>query len=75
MTSIYDSDLQIGQRRSVTSTVNLLKAGVRRSFIAKTQVREQRPRSHHKSATGRVRTGNQRYPVLCHCQLGQDIPY
>ena len=29
------------------------------------------PRSHHKGATGRVRTGNQRLPVLCHCQLGQ----
>ena len=39
-----------------------------------TTVREQHPRSHHKGATGRVRTGNQRYPVLCHCQLGQDIP-
>ena len=37
-------------------------------------VREQRPRSHHKSATGRVRTGDQRYLVLCRCQLGQDIP-
>ena len=32
------------------------------------------PRSHHKGATGRVRTGNQRLLVLCHCQLGQDIP-
>ena len=32
------------------------------------------PRSHHKGATGRVRTGDQRLPVLCHCQLGQDIP-
>ena len=31
------------------------------------------PRSHHKGATGRVRTGDQRLPVLCHCQLGQDI--
>ena len=31
------------------------------------------PRSHQKGATGRVRTGNQRLPVLCHCQLGQDI--
>ena len=30
------------------------------------------PRSHHKGATGRVRTGDQRLPVLCHCQLGQD---
>ena len=46
---------------------------IRRSFIT-TTVREQRPRSHHKGATGRVRTGDQRYPVLCHCQLGQDIP-
>ena len=27
------------------------------------------PRSHHKGATGRVRTGDQRLPVLCHCQL------
>ena len=32
------------------------------------------PRSHHKGATGRVRTGDQRLPVLCRCQLGQDIP-
>ena len=32
------------------------------------------PRSHHKGATGRVRTGNQLLPVLCHCQFGQDIP-
>ena len=31
------------------------------------------PRSHHKGATGRVRTGDQRLPILCHCQLGQDI--
>ena len=30
------------------------------------------PRSHRKGATGMVRTGNQRLPVLCHCQLGQD---
>ena len=34
------------------------------------------PRSHHKGATGRVtvRTVDQLLPVLCHCQLGQDIP-
>ena len=38
------------------------KAVVRRSFII-TTVREQRPKSRHKGATGRV----------CHCQLGQDI--
>ena len=30
------------------------------------------PRSHHKGATGRVRTGDQRLPDLCHCQFGQD---
>ena len=29
------------------------------------------PRSHHKGATGRVQTGDQLLPVLCHCQLGQ----
>ena len=32
------------------------------------------PRSHYKGATGRVRTGDQWPPVLCHCQLGQDFP-
>ena len=47
---------------------SLQKAEVRRSFIS-TTIREQRPKSHHKGATGRVRT---EYPVLCHCQLGQD---
>ena len=31
------------------------------------------PRSHHKGATDRVWTGDQRLPVLCHCQLGQTI--
>ena len=31
------------------------------------------PRSHHKGATGRVRTGDQQLPVLCHAHLGQDI--
>ena len=36
-----------------------------------TTVREQHPRSHHKGATDRVRTGDRRYPVLCHYQLGQ----
>ena len=29
------------------------------------------PRSYHKGATGKVRTGDQRLPVLCHCQLGR----
>ena len=44
------------------------KAEFHRSFIT-TTVLEQRPRSHHKGATGRVRTWNQRYPVLCHCVI------
>ena len=35
---------------------------------------EQHPRSHHKVATARVWTGHQLYPILCPCQLGQDIP-
>ena len=52
----------------------LFKAEARCSFIT-TTVREQHPRSHHKGATGRVRTGNQLYPVLWDCQLGQDIPF
>ena len=33
------------------------------------------PSSHHKGATGRVQTGDQLLPGLCHCQLGQDMPY
>ena len=28
------------------------------------------PRSHHKGATGRIRTGDQQLPVLFHCRLG-----
>ena len=48
-----------------------IKAEVRRSFIT-TTVREQRSRSHLKGTTCGVRTGDQLYPVLCHCQLGQD---
>ena len=49
-----------------------LKAEVRSSFITMT-VQEQHPRSHLKGATSRVRNGDQRYPVLCHYQLGQGI--
>ena len=49
-----------------------LKAEVLCSFITMTLL-EQNPRSHHKGATGRVQTGNQLYPVLGYCQLGQDI--
>ena len=33
------------------------------------------PRSHHKGATGRVQTGDQLLPVLCHCQLGKDLGF
>ena len=49
------------------------KAEVRRSFIT-TTVREQHPGSHHKGATGRVRTGDQRYSVsfIIANLLGQD---
>ena len=31
------------------------------------------PRSHHQGATGRVRTGDQRLPVLRRCRLGHGI--
>ena len=47
----------------------------RGSKATTTTIREQCPRPHHKGATGRVRTENQQFPVLCHCQLGQDIPH
>ena len=46
-----------------------VRAEVRRSFIT-TTVRDE----SHVTPQGRVRTGDQRLPVLCHCQLGQDIP-
>ena len=36
--------------------ITFIEAEVRSSFIT-TTVREHRPRSHHKGATGRVRTG------------------
>ena len=42
-----------------------------RRFAALPELFGTNPRSHHKGATGRVRIGNQRLPVLCHCQLGQ----
>ena len=42
---------------STRASVVSHKAEVRRSFIT-TTVREQHPRSHHKCATGRVRTGD-----------------
>ena len=60
----------------INDDVCTYKAKVLCSFITTTvrRVREQRSRSHHKGATSRVRAGNQRYSVLCHCQLGQDIP-
>ena len=50
------------------SKLSFTKAEVLGSFIA-TTIREQRPgpMSLHKGATGRVRSGDQRYPVLCHC--------
>ena len=53
----------------------LTGAGLGRGFAAALLQRlfGTNPRSH-KSATDRVRTGDQRLPLLCHCQLGQDIP-
>ena len=42
--------------------IEFVRAEVRRSFIT-TTVLEQRPWSHHKGATSRVRNGNQRYPM------------
>ena len=51
-----------------------LKAEVRRSFIT-TTIREQRPRSHHKGAIGRVRTGDQRPLIRLVCQPGYLLPW
>ena len=51
---------------------------VRRSFAAALLHRlfgNNCPRPPNKGATGRVRIGDQLYPLLCHCKLGQDIPY
>ena len=50
-----------------------VRAEVRSSFITTTVLFGMNPRSHHKGATGRVWTGDQLLPILCHCQLGQDI--
>ena len=47
------------------------RAEVLLSFIT-TTVREESQVTPH--ATARVRTGDKLLPVLCHCQLGQDIP-
>ena len=61
---------------SLGTTRLLVKAKFHLSFNMTTAL-EQHPRSlsHHKGATCRVCSGDQLYhPVLCHCQLGQDIP-
>ena len=53
-------------------------ADIGRRFAAalSTRLFWKNPRSHHKGAAGRVRTGlgDRLLQVLCHCQLGQDIP-
>ena len=56
---------------------NIARAEVRSSFITTThwvRLFGKNPRSHHKGSTGRVWTGDELLPVLCHCQLGQHIP-
>ena len=65
----------IGPRGTgITEVVSIsVRGGVFADLIT-TTVRERHLRSHYKGATGRVRTGDQRHPVLCHCQLRQDIP-
>ena len=55
-----------------TLSHNLL--GLRLAAALLPQLFGKNPRSHHKGATCRVRTGDQLLPVICHCQLGQDIP-
>ena len=65
--NLDDSKFRLSYKNEISG-----KAEVRSSFIT-TTVGEQNPRSHHKGATGRVRTGDRLHPVLCHCQLGHDI--
>ena len=59
----------------VLSVADLPDAGRRFAAALLPRLFGTNPRSHHKGATCRVRTGNQRLLVLCHCQLGQDIAY
>ena len=53
--------------------LKLAKCGFSPQLLVITTIRDRNPRSHHKGATGRVRTGDQLYPgmipVLCHCEL------
>ena len=58
----------------ITFTVCYIQVGRRFAAALLPRLFGMNPRSHHKGATGRVRTGDQLLPVLCHCQLGQDIP-
>ena len=78
MLTLSDASPQFG----ILQVLNIVKAEVHSSFNT-TTVWEQHPslRSLHKDATdanttgckGRVRTGDQLHPVLCPCQLEQDI--
>ena len=54
--------------------MEILKLGLRFAAALLPRLVGTNPRSHHKGATGRVRTGDQLLPILCHCQLGKDIP-
>ena len=54
----FEKKGQIGRRLAAALLPRLSRVG-------------KNPRSHHKGATGRVGTEDQRLPVLCHCQLGQ----
>ena len=73
--------LQVLRRVDLKKAVKCVSQGIMFSTIGRRfaaallpRLIGKNPRSHHKGATGRVRTGDQRLPVLCHCQLGQDIP-
>ena len=53
----------------------LKKSRVFAAALITTTVQELHPRSHYKGgALSRVQTGDQLFPILCHCQLRQDIP-
>ena len=63
--------------RTTGTAVTAVLEGVKRRFAAALLPRLFRnnvPGHTTKAPPVGVRAGDQQYPVLCHCQLGQDIP-
>ena len=67
-TALSRAQLKIFNRANLKSLIKLFAAALLPRLFGTN------PRSHHKCSTARVRTADQRLPVLCHCKLGPDIP-